>query len=246
MRNDVGALERDLDLLGGAISYPATPRLAAAVHARLAAPARPDPAPAWGLAGAAVAAAIVFLAVVAGTIAPARDALADLFDRINIFEVDEAPEGLPTDILGEPVTLEAAERRFGRPLALPTYPDDAESSLTRVLYQEFPPADLQSVALFFEPADGRGFVLFQTNAQAGKGLGPGAEATPVDGLGPEAYWLEGLRIVQFYDAAGNFLRESQRQTDVNTLLWVGDDGYVHRLESDLSQEEAVRIAQSLN
>ena len=245
MREELGALERELSLLGGTVAYPATPQLAAAVRRRIAAPTRPGPAPAWGFAGAVAATVIVALAVVAGTIAPARDALADLFDRINIFEVEEVPESLPTDIPGEPVTLEEAERRLGLPIALPSHPADAASSLTRALFQDLRPGELQSVALFFAPAGRPPFILFQTNAGAGKGLGPGAEATPVPGLGQEAYWLEGLRIVQLYDSQGNFIRESQRQTDANTLLWVGADGFVYRIEGDLPQDEAVRIAQSL-
>ena len=54
----------------------------------------------------------------------------------------------------------------------------------------------------------------------------------------------GLRIVQSYDAEGNFIRESQRQTETNTLVWIQND-LVFRLEGDLSQDEALRMARSV-
>jgi hypothetical protein len=78
----------------------------------------------------------------------------------------------------------------------------------------------------------------------GKGLSVGATAEPVAGLGDgEAFWLEGLRIVQLYDAEGNFLQESQRRTESNTLVWM-QDGLVLRLEGELTREEAIEIARS--
>jgi hypothetical protein len=243
MREEMRRLEHDLERLGTAFTYPATPQLAAAVTARIT--QQPRPAPALGLAGALIAAVIVAGATLAGTVAPARDAVADLFDRINIFEAEEIPEGLPTDIPGEPVTLEDAETRLGRRIELPAYPEDASDSLTKVLYQDFRPQELEAVALFFEPEGTAPFVLYETTTHVGKGLGPGATAVPVSGLGDgEAYWLRGLRVVQLYDSDGNFIRESERRTDVNTLVWQQDD-FVYRLEGDLSQEEAMQIARSL-
>jgi hypothetical protein len=243
MRDPEGVLMRDLELLGRAVAYPPTPSLTGAVAARLS--PRPAGAPAWGLAGVALATAVVVVALVAGTIGPAREAMADLFDRINIFEVADVPAELPTDIRGEPVSLDEAKTRLKAPIEIPAHPEGLADSLTEVLFQDLRPGEMQAVALFFEPPDGAPFVLFQTNAHAGKGLGPGASAERVTGLGREAYWLEGLRIVQLYDSQGNFLRESERRTEANTLLWANEDGFVRRIEGDLTKEEAVRIAQSL-
>jgi hypothetical protein len=237
------ALTRELELVGRALSYPATPSLAGAVAARLAPP--PRPAPAWGFAGVALAAAVVVLAVVAGTIAPARDAMADIFDRINIFEVDDVPEDLSAEIDGQAVTVEAAERRLGRPVLLPTGEDAGTEAPVKILLQEFSGSPLVSVALLFEPDNRTPYILFQTNANAGKGLGPGAEAERLSGVGDDqAYWLSGLRIVQLYDPSEGLIQESQRRTDTNTLLW-SEDGFVYRIEGDLSREEAIAIAQSL-
>ncbi len=244
MMDGMDALEQGLERLARAVVYPPTPELARTVRLRLQTGARAAAAPRrWRLAAVAAAAIVVTVAFVVGVAAPAREAVADFFERIRIFQAEEAPAGLPTDITGTPVSLEEAQARLGFPLKLPRYPEGTESSLTRVLLQEFEPAELKAAALFFEPAKGAPFVLFETNAAVGKGLGPGAEAEPVPELG-EAYWLEGLRIVQYYDPQGNFVRESQRQTEANTLVWA-EEGLVFRLEGDLSQEGAVRIARSL-
>ena len=79
---------------------------------------------------------------------------------------------------------------------------------------------------------------------AGKGVLGSSQAQPVRDLGDEAYWLTGLRIVQYYDPSGAVIRDSVRATDANTLLWSAD-GRVFRLEGGLSREEAVKIEESL-
>ncbi len=250
MMDDMEWLDQELHLLAQTIAYPATPSLAQAVRRRLESEgARPVARRPWAvptgrqaLAGLAAAMAVVAVALALGLSAPARDAVADFFDRINIFRTEEPPAGLPTDITGTPVTLTEVEARLGFPLKLPTYPKGIESSLTEVLLQEF--ADVKAAVLVFEHPTGLSFALFQTNAGVGKGLAPGAQAEPVAGLGSKAYWLRGLRIVQYYDPEGNVIQESLRQTEASTLIWDAR-GVVFRLEGDLSQEEAVRIAQSL-
>jgi hypothetical protein len=192
-------------------------------------------------------AALVALAFVAGVLAPAREAVADLFDSINIFETDEIPADVTREISGTPVSLETAEATLGRPVLLPAYPEDLTPE--RVLLQDF--GQVKAIVLFFQHPDGARFALFETNARVGKGLpavGKGiveeAQAEPVRGLDDEAYWLTGLRIVQYYDLDGSVIQDSVRATDVNTLLWA-QDGYVFRIEGDLSQQEAIKIAGSL-
>jgi Domain of unknown function (DUF4367) len=247
-REEIDRLEYDVQLLSQAMVFPSTPSFAGRVRSRIEAEREVRaPAPSWQLALTAAAAALVGLAFLAGVLAPARNAVADLFDSINIFETDEVPADLTRDITGTPVSLEAAEATLGRPIRLPTYPE--ESTPERVLLQDF--GQVKAAVLFFEHPDGTRFALFETNAGVGKGLpavGKGiageAQAEPVPGLGSEAYWLTGLRIVQYYDLEGSVIQDSVRATDVNTLLW-GEDGYVFRIESDLTQEEAIKIAKSL-
>ena len=233
--------------LAQAVPYPETPDLAAGFWQRLEeGNRRREAAPAWSLAGVALAAAVVAAAAVIGTLAPARDAAADLFDRINIFEVDETEfTDVSREITGVEVTLGAAEERLGIPIGLPTEPAGIRDAMTRVVYREFetegPPRGIAYI--FFEPAGSKPFILFATNGRLGKGLAPDASADPVDQL-PAGEWLEGLRIVEIADDQGRLIKESRRVTDANTLAWA-QDGYVYRIEGELSRDEAVAIAQSV-
>lgn len=239
-------MEAELTALARATTYPETPDLAAGFWSRLQEQREArTPAPAWRLALVAAMAAVVVLAAVISTVAPARDAAADLVSRINIFRVDEnAIEDITRDIAGEEVSLAEAEARLGRPIALPNHPSGVQDSVARIVYRDFPPHELRIVALLFEPPVGEPFVLFATNGFAGKGLAPGATAEPVDELKDEAYWLEGLRVVHLYAEDGLFVDESQRATEANTLIWV-QGGYVYRIEGELDRAEAIAIARSV-
>ncbi len=258
MKENADWLDQELRALAEGLTFPPTPPLTVAVRRRLLAEGAGPPArrpwalPAAGRALAGIPAAlflaaalgVLALALALGLSAPAREAVADFFDRLRIFQTEESPAGLPREITGTPVSLAEAEARLGFPVRLPTYPEGIESSLSKVLLQEFGESDLKAVVLLFDRPSGLRFALFQTNAGVGKGLARGAEAEPVAGLPGEAFWLEGLRIVQFYDQKGNVIQQSLRQTDANTLIW-NSGGFVFRLEGDLSRDEAVRIAQSL-
>jgi hypothetical protein len=247
MTDELERLERDLERLGRAVVWPPIPPLAAAVRQRLEKDARgtpPRPGWAWpsgrrAAAGLAAVAAVV-LALVFGAWSPGREAVADLFDRLRIFETAESPEGLPWEIVGTPVAETEAEAALGFALKRPAYPAGLE--LRRTLLQDF--EGVKAAVLFYEQPSGPSFALFETTATVAKGLPFGAEAEPVSGLGSEAYWLEGLRIVQYLDERDDLVQESRRATDANTLLW-DEGGRVFRLEGDLPQEEAVRIALSL-
>ena len=244
MQGEMERLENDIALLGRGIIFPQTPSLAAGVRSRIErARVMRAPAPLWQLALTGVAAAAVALAFVVGVLAPARNAVADIFDGINIFQTDEVPPDLTRDITGTELSFEQAELRLGFPLRLP---DGARPD--RVLLQDF--GNVKAAVLFYNHDGDAAYALFETNTQVGKGLGIGkgvtepGQAQPVSGLGGEAYWLTGLRIVQYYDTDGAVIQDSVRATDVNTLLWVRD-GRVFRIEGDLTQEEAIAIASSL-
>ena len=248
MQEQIDRLERDITLLSRAIAFPDAPSLAARVRSRIEAERTPrEPASSWQLALTAIAAAAVALAFVAGVVSPARDAVADLFDRINIFETAEVPKDLTREISGTQVSLEEAQARLGLPLLLPG--DAATAEPDRVLIQDF--RSVKAAVLFFRHNDGTPYALFETNAPVGKGLpiaGKGvlssSQARPVRDLGDEAYWLTGLRIVQYYDPSGAVIRDSVRATEANTLLWSAN-GRVFRIEGNLSQEQALAVARSL-
>ena len=248
MQEQMDRLERDITLLSHAIAFPETPSLAGRVRARIEAERRlRAPASSWQLVLTGIAAAAVALAFVAGVLSPARDAVADLFDRINIFEATEVPSGLTREISGTQVTLDEAEARLGLPLLLPA--DVASAQPDRVLFQDF--RTVRAAVLFYRNSDGTTYALFETNVPVGKGLpiaGKGvlssSQAHSVRGLGDEAYWLTGLRIVQYYDSSGAVIRDSVRATEANTLLWSAN-GRVFRIEGNVTREQALAVAKSL-
>ena len=242
MPDDFELLERELERLSRAVPYPAAPPLAAAVRRRLETQARPAarrPGP-WALAGVALAAVVVALALLLGLWAPGREAVADFFDRLRIFQTEESPAGLPTEIVGTPVSLAQGQERLGFAPKEATCPKGMQ--LKRTLLQEFP--GFRAVVLFYEHEVEPSFALFQTEGALGKGLPIGAEAEPVAGLGDQAYWLEGLRIVEYYSEQGQLIRESRRATDTNTLIWE-EGGLIFRVEGNLSKKLAVCVAESL-
>jgi hypothetical protein len=246
MQDQIDRLERDILVLSRAMTFPETPSLAGSVRARIEAEQRKRrPAPSWQLALTAVAAVAVALAFVAGIASPARDAVADLFDRINIFTTSEVPSNLTREISGREVSLDEAEAQLSLPLILP----EGDSQPDRVLLQDF--QSIKAAVLFYRDPDGTPYALYETNAQVGKGIPIAGKAVlsssqvqPLRDLGDEAYWLTGSRIVQYYDPTGAVVRESVRATEANSLLW-SDNGRVFRIEGNLTQEQALAIARSL-
>lgn len=228
--------------LAGATVYPPTPDLAAGFWRRLEAErARQAPASPFSLAAVGIAAAVVAFALIIGIVTPARDAAADLFDSINIFETSESLEDFPAGIVGEDVTLSQAEFELGEILQ-PTYPQSAE--LERVVLQDF--GSTKAAALFYTEGDDR-FVLFATNSRVGKGLPQDGGSTrepvaiPLKDVG---FWLTGEHLVQLFDEDGAVIPESERVTDVNTLVWPEND-FVYKIEGDIPQSEAIAIAASV-
>jgi hypothetical protein len=233
-------LERQLTAMSTALEYPATPDLTAGFWRRLESRSAPRSSLSpLRLAGFALA-AVVALALAVVVVAPARDAAAGLISRINIFETNESTDGLPTYITGTESTLEQAQTALGRHIAQPS---DPNLKLDRVLLQHF---GNEYIAVLFYRGEDESFALFASNAGVLKGLPTGGDATaaPVDGLGSEAYWLTGHRIVKSVDARGSVIAGSERVTDANTLIW-DQAGYVYRIEGDLTRDVAVRIALSL-
>ncbi|MDP2673450.1 MAG: hypothetical protein Q8Q00_00915 [Dehalococcoidia bacterium] len=235
MQGEIDILEKDLVLLSGAVRYPATPNLVAVAPERLRARRL---APSKLRVAAVVVAALAALGAGVAVVAPAREAVADLFDKINIFGIDQVPRGLTHEVEGREVSLEVARDALGFETASP---NGAQPS--KVLLQEF--GEVKAAALFFDPSNGPGYVLFETNGRVGKGVPTGGqEAEFVKGLGGEAYWLTGLRLVQYQNLYGDVIYESRRITDQNTLIW-SRDGFVFRIEGPLEKEAAVEIAESL-
>jgi hypothetical protein len=238
--DEMELLEQHLQSAGAAVHFPPTPDLAGGFWKRLSAePARTSFRPQiWAGVVAAVIAAVV---VTVASVGPARDAAADLVDRINFFETDQSTVGLPTDIPGREVTLEQAETAIGKPILQPSQPEGLV--LEKVLLQGY--GDVQVAALFFRNDD-TAFVLFASNAFVGKGIPREGLATveEVSGLGDEAFWVRGERIIYSVRPNGALVIGSERVTDANALIW-DQDNALYRIEGDLDKDEAVAIAKSL-
>lgn len=237
--NDTERLEQLLLNVASAVRYPPTPDIPAGFWRRLpvSLPRRSVPLT-FGAAVAAAALLVVVLGIAA--ISPARDAAADLFHRINIFETSESTQGLPTEITGAETTLERAQTALGRPILQPS---GLSLKLERVLLQTYGSV---YVAVLFYRSDDSSFALFASNSATGKGLpiGAGANAEPVSGVGREAYWLTGQRIVVSLAPNGGEIIGSERVTSTNTLIW-DQDGLVYRIEGDLDEDIATAIAKSV-
>jgi hypothetical protein len=239
MASNIDFLEQQLTAISHAIDYPPTPDLASGFWRRLQLRPSPD-LRRLRFAGMAAVVAVAAIALAVAAIAPARDAAADLFHRINIFETDRSTESLPSEITGEPSTLEQAQTALGTHILQPS---DPSLKLERVLLQNYGEV---YVAVLFYHSDDTSFALFGSNAFVGKGLPVGGDATSesVSGLGGEAYWLTGRRIVQSLDLRGDVIIESERVTDANTLVWAQDQ-FMYRIEGDIERDEAIAIARSL-
>jgi hypothetical protein len=240
---DLDLIDMELERLGRATSYPPTPDLAAGFWRALEARRAASPPGPWMIWPAA-AAVLVAVAVLLGTVAPARDAAADLFGRINVFQTSEPLEGLPEDVPGTVVTLEEAEAALGRPVEQPAFP--AGLSPEKVLLQDF--GSIKAVVLYYRPPGMPRFALFQTNAFLGKGIARDSGVTPesLDWPGTaRAFWFDGPHRAEYRDHAGNVIQGSVRRTGAGTLVWERN-GFAYRIEGPLDRDLAVRIARSLN
>jgi hypothetical protein len=145
------------------------------------------------------------------------------------------------DLAGE-TTLAEAQQKAGFPIRLPTYPPDLGPP-DRVFLQDL---GGPVVVLAWLDPDQLNRVRLSLHQ-----LGPGTfgqklqppviQETTVHGQ--PALWTEGPYLLQF-QRGGQVVYEGQLLVTGHVLVWVEDD-ITYRLETDLSLEEAVQIAESL-
>jgi hypothetical protein len=145
------------------------------------------------------------------------------------------------DLAGE-TTLAEAQQKAGFPIRLPTYPPDLGPP-DRVFFQDLGGPVVVLVWLDPDQPDRVRLSLHQ--------LGPGTfgqklqppviQETTVHGQ--PALWTEGPYLLQF-QRGGQVVYEGQLLVTGHVLVWVEED-ITYRLETDLSLEEAVQIAESL-
>jgi hypothetical protein len=256
-----------------ALPYPPTPDVAGAVRRRLAAEsARPAPRAfvtrrprlAWAIA--------VVVLLVAGLLAvpEVRAGLLQFLQvgAVRIFLVAPSPTpseaevivtALPgtgtlaptatppptpppvsslLDLAGE-TTLEDARARFGFPIALPAYPSGLGPP-DRVFLQDF--GGPMVVLVWLDPAQPDrvrlSLHLLTCDVCATKGEPPVILTMSVNGQ--PAVWTEGPYMLQL----SNGELDLRRMIEGHVLIWA-EGPITYRLETDLSLDEAVKIAESL-
>jgi hypothetical protein len=246
-------LERELRELGRALDLPAPPGdLAARVREAIAGGPAPRPGRAPGRRALVVALAVLVLAALGALAVPqARTAILEWLGlrgaSVERVETHPVAPTVPDDLgLGELVTL--AEARELAPFELV---EPGAAGLGPPGEVRFEPATAGGQVAFVW-LDGTGdpeLLLTEFRAPLGfdfvqKLAGPETEVARVDVNGEPGLWLEGAPHAFYYlDSAGEPREETLRLAR-NTLLWERGT-LTFRLEGDLTQAEALRLARSL-
>jgi hypothetical protein len=259
-------IERQLAALRPRVSFPPTPDIASSIQAQIATQPR-RPAATWSIwqPRRLAIAFLVLLLAGAGSLAlipDLRSAVADRLgiDGIRIEFTDDVPEtpapgaspvGV-TLLLGDRLTLEEAQARV--PYEIQAL---AELGLPDEIYVRQLSAG-PMVSLLYKPRPGLpeaaetgvGAILMQFPAGAApaelakrvtKGLG---DFVGVDVGGSEGFWVTGFsEFVIVEDPSADF-DDALSRPSANVLIWqVGEVTY--RLETDLGQVDAIRLAESI-
>jgi hypothetical protein len=247
---DDSAFDRLIARAARDIRYPATPSLRARVHAAVAPP--PPRVPRGFLRPAVLAAACVIAVAVAVVLAvpSSRSAIAEFFgvrgSQVNVAPTPAAgvtPTPFPTpaglEQYGTAATTDEATRALGFAPPMPSGAG-APGRMFVINYFNSMPVVVLSFARYdlwiAKPDEGGVFV---------KTLDPDARlGTPLV-HGQPANWVSGgSHIVTFTDAQGNEAAGAQRTVTRNTLVWRTDAAF-YRLETDLPEDGAIAVAESL-
>jgi hypothetical protein len=235
-------LERQLRALGAELDWPAAPDVTAAALERIRADRAPRRANAWR---PAVAVALALVVAAAALLAASPGTRADLLRRLGIgaVRVEYVRELPPTSTrldLGTAVRLEEAALTG---LPIPRVPGLGAALSVHVSRE----AAGGIVTLRFRDDGGRPLLLsvFRGDAIAfAKKLVRGdTPARFVDVRGASGYWIGAPHAVMFIDAKG-VGREQRPRLSASTLAWVRGP-ITYRLETSLSEREALRLARSI-
>ncbi|MFC0032373.1 hypothetical protein ACFFMM_22910 [Micromonospora chaiyaphumensis] len=236
-------LERELRDLATWLETPEAPDVTARVRARLTRPVRRRRRWRYWLA-AALAALLVAL------LPPGRAAIADAVTGLLRFSgividttsAPPAPTGVPSPLPAQrPAAFDEAQRHLRFPIRVPAELGDPEQLLVadpdgagayRVVTLLY-----RGGALRLDAFDGHLDPVF--HKQIG---GPGVEWVEVGG--DFAVWIGGPHELAYVDRTGTVRVETARLAAA-TLIWE-DGGVSYRLEGDLTRDEAIRVASSLD
>lgn len=241
-------LELALRELGGSLDWPAAPDLGEPVRRRLReAPARRPLIPRRALV---IALAVLAVAVGAAFAVPqTRAAILEFFHLrgVTIERVQELPTvsvqtGLGT-FLGDRLTLAEARERASFEVVVPQELGDPDE----VYFQDGPPAGGMVSFIYGTSDDPRAlFTQFAARVQdvIFKKVAPEAKIEAVTVDGQPGYWLEGAHFFSYLDREGDMQSEQVRLAG-NVLLWERGTRTL-RLEANISKQEALRIAASVD
>jgi hypothetical protein len=247
--------EEMLSRLAEGLTYPATPGIAAAVRTRLAEgpAARVEPRRAWARSPLVAAAVGVVLLAVALTLAVSGDVREAVAEFLGLAVPGEEIHLLPTPAPGvtptplptprplqsyaTPTTAEAAARQLGFAAVLPPG-RGAPTGIYVIDYQGAGVLVLEYGRFDLWEADTIIFQKFVFTKETQVLEQPTVKGQP-------AYWIAGgSHIVRVVGPDGKEVTGSERTVTRNTLVWHGAT-LNYRLETDLSKDEAVRLAEGL-
>ena len=246
--DDLTFEERVLARIAGEATYPAARPMRARVVAAIAEDRRGHDTATRGrpLAFSAMAAVLVAALVVLALPGP-RGAVADFFgirgSKIEILPTPApgvTPTPLPTPagirFIATPTSLQGAESASRFAPKLPPGRGTPEG-VYLVDYGAAPVVVLSYARFDLWESQTDGFFV--------KGVQQGIDIHDRTVKGEPATWIgEGEHIVVFEDATGQRVVASVRTVERGTLIWNSGPTF-YRLETDLPEEEAVRIAESL-
>lgn len=260
----VDDLERDLAALAERIAWPPSRDLTDGTIRRIAGSRRRPtrfPVPFRTRRLALTATAIALLLLIGLVLFPgAREALAGFLGVPGIhLELGEetvrppAPTLGPDLLLGEPVALAESATRVGFVIQVPDQaglgpPDEvyvrevAAGPMASLLWRAQP--GLPEAA---ETGVGALLMEFQGNESSGsliKRVAIGGEPEPVQIHEATGFWIGGASMLVVAPDPSVGVAESEGRPSANVLIWQRD-GITFRLETALSRDEAVRLAESI-
>ncbi|MEO8287542.1 MAG: hypothetical protein ABI670_14035 [Chloroflexota bacterium] len=264
-------MDRYLTNKASAFKYPPTPDIASAVRDKLVSDSvyRPQtqrasarPRRAW----TAVAVALVLLIGAFLIVPQVRAFVQDIYIGVVKLIVRE-PGPLPVPNVLTPTPLSPydprlvgktdfgnAELGLGCTIKVPTYP--AGIGMPTGVYYQIPSGSGTVILLWPNPTDARkpGIALYimSQSGSAYKIVDGDTEKVKTQVGGQPAYWVSGPHVLEFYDTAGKKTQSTSQLVAGNVLIWTEKStqsgpckDLTYRLESNLTINEAIKIAESL-